>query len=160
MSITGKTLPSHTTLLAAVDGKAHAAVNAAREQIAPVVRSQTPRHSSRTVAALQPRASRTATGAALTVGPARGARHGAVTVAQVVRWVQRGTGVHGYSRKPIRAKRRRGAMTVFGRAIEQVKGQKPNPFMGRIQALGTLRFARVARAGATDAARAIERVIS
>jgi hypothetical protein len=159
VTVTGPKLPSEATILGVIDEQARAALDHAKAGVGAVVRSQTPRDSGRTAQALAPRTSRTGTGAALTVAPTRGARHGATTVARVVRWVQRGTGVYGPSGKPIRSKRRGGALSVYGREVEQVQGQKPNPFMGRIQALGTLRVEQAARQGAEQAARAVERTV-
>lgn len=166
MSITGDKLPAAATLLGVIDTQARKTVAAARDEIAPLVARETPRKSGATAAALRPRVSRTATGAALSVGASRGAMHGKVRVAQVVRWVTRGTGVHrtspGGSKRRIRSNRRpvpRRLILPGGRKVWSVAGQKANPFIGRIQTLGTLRVTRVFQHGAQEAARAVERSV-
>lgn len=166
MSVKADKMPAARTLLAAIDTTARQTVQKAGREVAPIVARETPHKSGQTAIALRPRVRRTPTGAALVVAPARGRRHAnsKATIAQVVRWVQSGTGVKrvgGGAKARIRSNRRppRRLILPGGKKVWTVAGQDPNPFMGRIQAAGTLRVARVYRDGAADAARAVERVI-
>jgi hypothetical protein len=168
VSIRADKLPPAQTLLGVIDVGARKAVALAQEEVAPVVAREVPRKSGKTAAALRPRVSRTATGAALSVRAPRGKLHGHVTIAEVVRWVNRGTGLYrtaGLYVQParlIRSSRRPlpGRMTLPGGAKRwTVKGQHPNPFMARILSLGTPRVQSAAERGAKDAARAVERLV-
>jgi len=157
-----KRIPEPQTILSALDTQARATMKLAQEQVSSIVSQETPRKSGETAAALRPRVSRTATGAALSVGPPRGKRHGNVTVAQVVRWVNRGTGIYREgpgSKRKIRAKNPLRRMNL-GNGVERrsVKGQHPNQFMTRIRERGTLRVEELAKQGAQDAARVVERI--
>lgn len=166
MSVTGERLPSERTILSALDAEARKTVNRAKHDIAPVVSALTPRHSGKTAAALKPRVTRTGTGVALVVAAPRGKIHnGSTTIAQVIRYVTRGTGVYRQGpgdKGPIRGKRRfltRGAMSVYGREYASVQGQHPNPFIDRIRTVGSLRVEYRFKEGAREAARALERLI-
>jgi hypothetical protein len=155
-------LPPPQTILTALDNEARATMKVAQGEVATVVSQETPRASGQTAAALSPRVTRTSTGAALLVGPPRGKRHGNVTVAEVVRWVNRGTGIYREGPGPkhrIRAKNPLRKMKV-GRGVERysVKGQRPDPFMARIQERGTPRVEAAAQRGAENAARVLERI--
>lgn len=158
-------MPSEATLLSVIDTGARKTMATARDAIAPIVSREVPKASGKTAAALRPRIARTSTGAALTVGAPRGKRHdGSATIADVVRWVQRGTGLYRTTPGPkrrIRSKRfpRRRLILPGGRKVWSVKGQHPNPFMQRIEQLGTPRVQKVCEEGARDAARAVERTV-
>lgn len=165
MSIQGKQLPSERTLLGVIDTQARTTAQKAAREIAPIVSRETPHKSGATAAALRPRVSRTSTGAAITVAPPRARRHpgSKATVAQLIRWVTRGTGALREGAGPkgrIRSSRRPPRRLVLpgGARRWSVKGQKPNPFTGRIQAAGTLRVERAFAEGARAAARAAERL--
>lgn len=161
MSVTGKPMPSTATLLGAVDEHARRTVRAAQAELAPVVAANVPRGRTGNVAgALRPRVSRTATGAQVSVQAPRGKPHDQwATIADVVRWVTRGTGVRRAGpggKRPIRAKSPGGRMVLPGGAVRyRVAGQRPNPFMARIADAGTQRFERTAVSGA----RSLERVV-
>lgn len=167
MSVRGDRLPPERTLLGIIDRQARRAVGEAQQALAPIVTAQTPRKSGAVAGALRPRVSRTATGAAVTVAPPRGRLHGGsyATVADVMRWVQRGTGIRRQGpggKRRIRSSRippRRLALPG-GKKVWSVAGQRANPFMGRIQTLGTPRVQAALEQGARDAARAIEREVS
>jgi hypothetical protein len=169
VTVKAKKLPAPQTLLAVFDDEARKAGEHAREQIAPIVSRETPRKRGVTAAALAPRVRRTPTGVALTVGAPRGKMHPSkARIAQVVRWVNRGTGLYRTTgldvepARPIRSNRfpRRRLILPGGRKVWSVKGQHPNTFMERIETLGTLPVEEAFEKGARDAARAIERVIS
>lgn len=178
MSIVAEHMPSEKTLLTVVDVEARAAANRAKAAVAPVVASETPRKTGATAQALRPRVGRTGTGYAVTVGPPRGKLHprsragvgrAPATIADVMRWVQRGTGLHregGGPKAPIRGVRlgwrqglRRGSLSVYGKQYAQVEGQEPNPFMNRIRVAGVVRVEPLLVGGAHDAAAALEKVI-
>lgn len=165
MSVTGKPLPAATVILAAVEKGAKRSIEKARNELAPVVASQVPRgRTGSTQAALQPRVQKTPWGSSLVVGPRRGAHHASgPTIAAVVRWVTRGTGLHreGPGAKfPIHAKRwLYGEKMILpgGAKRMTVKGQHANPFLDRIRRLGTPRVERALQAGAQETARRVER---
>ena len=105
------------------------------------------------------RATKTATGYTVTVGVKRAAMHDQnVTVAQVARWVQRGTGLRRRGpgpKAPIHAKHHRlGRRMVLpgGKRRWKVKGQHPNPFMQRAKARLDPRVADIIRDAASRAA--------
>lgn len=159
-------MPSERTLLSAIDVQARRTVDNAKQALAPIVAREVPRgRTSKVAAALRPKVSRTQTGAAVTISAPRGRVHsGQATIAEVVRWITRGTGIYrqgGGARRRIRAKRLGRRMILpGGRAVWSVKGQRPNPFLDRIEAVGTLRVQRIFEQGARDAARAVERSLS
>lgn len=166
MSVKAKPMPAERTILGVLDREARASVKAAQSEIAPIVAREVPRRSGKTAAALRPRVMRTASGASLSVGAGR-ARHGAVTVAQVVRWVNRGTGLHrttGLSvqgARRIRSKRPLGRMTLpGGKKVWSVKGQRPQPFMVRIHQIAGPRVQRRFAEGARDAADAVAKELA
>lgn len=166
MSVKSEKLPPARTLLGVLDAQARASVQHARRDVARIVATETPRKSGQTAAGLRPRTSKTKTGAALTVRPPRGRAHGSgASLADVVRWVNRGTGLHRSGPGPkarIRAKRRippKRMILPGGRAVWSVAGQRPNPFMARIRQRGTPVVQRAFTAGAARAARTVERVI-
>lgn len=167
MTVTGKKLPAERVLLAAIDAHARETVKAAKSEIAPIVSRETPRHSGRTAAALQPRMSRTATGAALSVGAPRGKRDGKVTIAQVVRWVNRGTGLERTTgvdvspRRRIRSNRMPPRRLVLpgGRKVWSVRGQKANPFMDRIRTTAGQRVEARFQQGARELGRVVNKAL-
>jgi hypothetical protein len=152
-------------MLGVIDAQARLAVKGAQQDIAPIVAREVPRKSGKTAAALRPRVSRTATGAALIVAAPRAKVHdGQATIADVVRWVNRGTGLYRDTpgpKKSIRSSRRPPRRMTLPGGMKRwtVKGQRPNEFMARIRALGTPRFEAACQTGAQDAARSAERVI-
>lgn len=160
----GKPLPV-ATMLGAIDAKARQAVTVAKQAVSPIVAHEVPKRSGKTAAALRPRISRTATGVALTVSAPRGKAHGGqATIADVVRWVNRGTGLYRDTPGPkrqIRSSRHppRRMTLPGGRKRWTVKGQHPNEFMARIRQLGTPRVQQAFEQGAKNAARDVERVI-
>jgi hypothetical protein len=157
-----KPLPPPNSLLGALDLGAQATMKAAQAEIAPIVSAETPHKTGEMAAALRPRLGRTSTGRSLTVGAPRGRKHGRVTLAEVVKWVNDGTGLYrvgGGAKHRIRAKNPLRRMTLPGGAKRwSVKGQHPNAFMARIEIAGTSRVEAVMEQGAVDAARAAERV--
>jgi hypothetical protein len=167
MTVSGDKMPSERTLLTTLDTEARRTVQKAQAEMAPIIARVVPRKSGKTAGALRPKVSRTATGAALTVSPPRGkahSGHGPATIAQVVRWVNTGTGLYRNGagvKARIRGRRRgivRGDMVLpGGKKVRSVKGQRPNPFMARIRAAGEVRVARIYTQGARDAARAVGR---
>lgn len=166
MSVTGPRLPSPTRIVSAIDEAAQRTVKRGQDAVVPIVASETPRGRTGKVAAtLRPRVSKTGTGFALNVRASRGAAHDRwSTVAQVVRWLNQGTGIYrqgGGDKKPIRPNRRwrpNAAMVLpGGKRVRKVRGQKPQPFMDRIHRRGTPVVERIFRDGARDAAKAIER---
>lgn len=163
MSVTGKPLPPAPTLLGAVDQTARETMNVLRDEVRPVVTRETPHRSGVTAAKLAPRIGKTSTGYSLTVGASRGAKHGHVTVAEVVRWVTRGTGVHREGPGPkhrITAKNPLRRMTLPGGAKRwSVAGQQPNPFVDRILVSGTPKVLAAAEQGAQNVGPAVQQAV-
>lgn len=168
MSVQGGKLPQPETLLSAIDLEARATVKRAQEEIAPIVASETPKgRTGRVARAMRPRVSRTATGAALLIAPPKKEAHDQwATIAQVVRWVTRGTGLEREgpgSKNWVHAKRWNYGerMTLpGGKKRWRVKGQKANPFVARIYSRADPIVKRTFTEGATTAARAVETVIA
>ena len=165
MSISGdKTVPVET-MLGAIDTQAQQAIKTGRQAVEPLVVSEVPRKSRKTAAALRPRTSRTATGGAITIGAPRGKVHdGQATIADVVRYVNHGTGLYRNTpgpKKLIRSSRRPPRRMVLPGGVRRwtVKGQHPNEFMARIRTLGTPRVETAFKEGSELAARAAERVV-
>lgn len=169
MTVIAERMPTERTLLTVVDEEARSTVKKAQSAMAPVVTAETPRASGATAGALAPRVGRSGTGHSLTIAAPRGRVHPrsstGATIAQVIRWVTRGTGLERVgpgAKSRIRGQRvgfRREPLSVYGRAYSSVRGQKANPFMSRISAAGSLRVEPLLIAGAQEAARALERVI-
>jgi hypothetical protein len=108
---------------------------------------------------------KTPTGHRATVGPPRGRRYksGDATVAQVARWVTRGTGIYRDGpgpKRPITGKHGvlRPMVLPGGRKVRSVKGQKPNAFIARAETRALVPVERALRAGAEQAARALRRL--
>lgn len=169
MSVTAKNLPSAVRLVGVIDREAQAAMKRAQQHVAPIVASETPRgRTGRLAAAMRPRVSRTTTGARMIVQAPRGRRGASqATVAQVARWVTRGTGLYrttGTDVQParrIRSTRRLGRMTLpGGRKVWSVKGQRPNPFLNRVLQRSAPQVEQILQRAAADAARAAEREIA
>lgn len=165
MSVEFGQIPPVGTLLGIVDSGARASMSRARDDIAVIVASETPSASGEVAKALKPRLSKTATGAGMTVGASRARQHGQgpATIADVVRWVNRGTGKYRQGPGPksrIRAKNPLRRMVLpGGRKVWSVAGQHANPFIARIRAAGTPIIQREAEEGARQTARAVERAI-
>lgn len=168
MSVTGKDLPKEAVILATLDKASHQAIERARSDLAPIVTSQVPRGRTGSLEhALEPRAQKTPWGSALVVGPRRGAHHASgPTIAQVVRWVTRGTGLERQgpgAKAPLHSPRwLYGAEMILpgGKARLTVRGQKANPFLERIRSIGTPRVERALKQGAEDAARLLARKVA
>lgn len=166
MSVTGKALPSERAILALLDREADRTISAARQRVAPIVDSEVPQRTGKVAKDLQPRASKTRDGSALTVQPSRRKPHrGGSTIAEVVRRNNRGTGIYREGpgpKLPIRPKRRwrpDAAMILpGGKRVRKVRGQKPNPYLERIRRRATPVVDDVVARGADDAARALERL--
>jgi hypothetical protein len=164
-----KKLPPARTIIGAVDQASKDTMQQARREVLPIVMSETPRKRGIVAQDLRPRTSQTKSGRRLTVGATRRKRHDSyATIAQVMRWVQRGTGVRRDgpgAKNRVRPKgalnRLRGAsLSVYGRQYSSVAGQRPNPFMARIAKRGGDVFERVAGGrGPKHAADTVERVL-
>jgi hypothetical protein len=164
MSVTGEKLPPARTLLGVLDAAARDTVRQGRDLVAPIVATETPRDTGKLAAAMRPRVARTAAGYSVTVRAPRGKPHDqSATMAQVARWVNRGTGMYrvgGGPKRPIRARNPLRRMTLpGGKRVFKVNGQRPNPFIGRIEQRATPRMQRLFTDGARDAARRIERTV-
>lgn len=165
MTVTGKPLPPTLTFLSAVDEHARSTMKDAERDIAPLVAGLVPRGRTGKVAgALRPRTTRTARGAQISVGAPRGKAHNNyATIAEVVRWVNRGTGIHragpGGKRRVRSSIPGRKMILPGGAQRTTVAGQRPNPFMRRISDAVTPRFERAAADGARRLGRVIERAL-
>jgi hypothetical protein len=155
-----KPLPPLVSYLGIFDDAARTAMVAAQKELRPIVAREAPHHSGTLARRLGPRLSKTRTGAALTVGAPRGARDGKVTLAELVRWTTRGTGIYREGPGPhrrIRARNPLRRMTLPG-GIKRwsVRGQHAKPYLQRIAAAGTPRVEQASREGAALAVRRAE----
>lgn len=150
-------------MLGAIDTEARKTMAAAAADLAPIVAREAPRgRTGKVASAMRPRVSRTATGQSLVIAPPRRPHSGKATIAQVVRWVTRGTGLYRTGpgvKSRIRASNPWQRLVLpGGKKVWSVRGQHPNAFVDRIRSIGTPRVERVLQEGAEDAARAVERI--
>jgi hypothetical protein len=154
VSVKTTPLPSATKITKTIDDAARRSLQRAQRTMNAVVAAEAP-GSGPVERALQPRVSQTTTGHQLVIGPSRGARHpSGATIAQVIRWNNRGTGVLRIGPGPknvIHSPR-----WFFGDAMIlpggvrrlTVKGQRANPYMERIGRAGDLRVGQTVAQGA------------
>lgn len=140
-------MPAPGQILAVLDAQAKIAMVEAKEIVAPLVEQEAP---GQLGAAMTAAVKRTPTGYRASVQSPRNRtyRGGEATVAQVVRWVNKGTGVlrDGPGPKKRITSRRGvlGRMTLpGGKRVRSVRGQKPNAFIARaeIRAAGPVKIA-------------------
>lgn len=156
-------MPSAESLLTVMDRGAQRTMRDAKAAVDPIVSLETPRSSGDLADKLRGKVTRTQTGYGLTVGVPRGARdRSGATLADVARWVQRGTGIHREGPGPkrrIRSKRPLGRMTLpGGKKVRSVAGQRADPFMQRIHDKATPRVDQIVQEGALATARDTERL--
>lgn len=165
MTVTGKPMPPAQTILTAIDEHAQATMKAAERELGPVVAGLVPRGRTRKLAdGLRPKTTRTARGTQISVQAPRGKAHDRyATIADVVRWVNRGTGIHRAgpgAKRRVRSRVPGRKMTLPGGAQRTtVAGQRPNPFMARIVDVATPRIERATAAGARGLDRVIDRAL-
>ena len=149
-------MPRPGQILTALDAQAKIALTEAKEIVKPLIEQEAPGELG---AAMTASTRRTATGYRTTVQAPRKKtyRGGDATVASVVRWVNKGTGIYRDGpgpKKRITGKvgRKRLLRLPGGHEVRSVRGQKPNPFIARaeIRAAGPVRVAL--EAGARRAA--------
>lgn len=136
VKVTGS-LPVPRTILGVLDEEARHAMRAAVDETRRTLASEAPGHLGE---AMTGSVRKTDTGYRATVQSPRKKRYppGEATVAQVVRWVNRGTGLLREGPGPKRRiTGRRGVLRPMvlpgGRKVRSVKGQKPNPFIARTE---------------------------
>ena len=135
--VTGRGLPAPARILDVLDDHAKQAAKEATDVTRTQLRAQAP---GKLGAAITGSVRKTPTGYRAQVAPPRRKRYppGEATVAQVVRWVNRGTGIYrdgpGRKRK-ITSKKGvlRPMILPGGRRVRSIKGQKPNPFLARVE---------------------------
>ena len=161
VKLTGS-MPKPQRIMGVLDANAKQALTKAQGVVKPIVDQEAPGGLGRAMTA---RVAKTQTGYRLTVQAPRGSRYkgGPARTAQVVRWVNRGTGVHrkGPGRKrPITSSRGilKPMILPGGKKVRSVKGQRPNPFIARAErrADGPVRTAL--EQGAHAAARDLRRI--
>lgn len=153
-------MPSPRQIMTVMDAHARLAVTEAKNVVVPVVRAEAPGGLG---AAMTGSVRKTATGHRLIVqaAPRKSYGKGSATGAQVVRWVNRGTGIY---RKGPGAKRRiasksGGPMTLpGGREVLSVKGQQPNEFIARGKRRADPMVREQLREGARQAANELRRL--
>lgn len=159
--ITGN-IPAPATILGVLDAHARDAISDARNVTKPILEAEAPGGLGRAMTAT---VRKTPTGHRMTMQAPRARRYppGEATVAQVARWVNRGTGIHRKGpgpKRPITG--RLGVLRPMtlpsGRRMRSVKGQKPNPFIARAETRAEP-LARIAiEAGARRASAALRRL--
>lgn len=156
-------MPSPATILGILDEEAQRALKEAKTITVTAVDAEAPGHLG---AAMTASTRKTPTGYRTTVSAPRGKKYhppGEATVAQVVRWVNRGTGLLREgpgSKKRITSKR--GVLKPMilpgGKRRRSVKGQKPNPFLPRAETRAEPEVRRAIEAGARKAADRLRRL--
>lgn len=155
-------MPQPGEILAVLDAHAKAALNDAKDIVQPFVEQDAPGDLGKAMAAT---VRKTPTGYRATVQAPRSRRYktGDATVADVARWVNRGTGIYrtgGGPKRPITGKRGvlRPMVLPGGRRVRSVKGQKPNPFIARAELRAMTPVQLAIEAGARRAAAALRRL--
>lgn len=156
-------MPDPNRILHVLDDHAKDAVTAAKDIVVPLAKAEAP---GRLGDVITGSVRKTPTGHRAVVQPAkRGQRYrnSDATVAQVVRWVNRGTGIYRQGpgpKRPITGKRGvlRPMTLPGGRRVRSIKGQKPNPFIARAETRALAPVERALRAGAERAAQALRRL--
>lgn len=155
-------MPRPGQILGVLDVHARLALTEAKEVVLPLARAEAPGDLGD---ALTGSVRKTPTGYRTTVAPPTRRRYksGEATVAQVVRWVSRGTGIHRKGpgpKRPITG--RYGVLRPMvlpgGRRVRSVKGQKPNPFIARAEHRAAAPVARILHTGAQRAADTLRRL--
>lgn len=158
-------IPSPQSVLSVIDEGAQATMRDAQAAVAPIVTDETPRSSGTLAGKLAPKVTRTATGRALTLGAARGARESrGARLNDVMRWVQRGTGIYREGPGPKHRITAKNPLTPMllpnGRhPVRSVAGQRPNPFMGRIRSRAQPRVESAIEAGSDRTAEKLRRLV-
>lgn len=155
-------MPRPGQIIGVLDTHAKLALTEAKAVVLPLARAEAPGDLGD---AMQGAVRKTPTGYRATVAPPRRKRYktGEATVAEVARWVNRGTGIHRRGpgpKRPITG--RMGVLRPMtlpgGRKVRSVKGQKPNPFIARAEQRAAVPVARVLHAGAQHAATTLRRL--
>lgn len=159
--ITGH-MPRPGQIIGVLDAHARIALNEAKAITMPLVKEEAPGDLG---AAMTGSVRRTTTGYRATVSAPRKKRYrnGKATVAQVARWVNKGTGIYrtgGGPKKPITGRHgKAGLMTLpGGKRVRSVRGQHPNPFIARAQTRALAPVTAALQAGARSAADALRRL--
>jgi hypothetical protein len=150
--------PTPIELLRHIDLAAQGAGKAARAAVQPIIATEVPKgRTSKLAAGTKASLRQTKFGQTLTIAVPRNVSHGdGATLAQVSRWVQRGTGELRDGpgpKKPIKARRRSRMILPGGMRRWEVKGQAPNPYMARIYVATTPLVLAAFREGAKKAAK-------
>lgn len=155
-------MPTPGQILGVLDLHAKLALTEAKEILAPLVEQEAPGELG---AAMTASVRRTPTGYRASVQPPRNKhyRSGEATVAQVVRWVNRGTGLYREGpgpKKRITGRHGRLARMTLpgGKRVRSVRGQKPNPFLARAETRAAAPVQLVLQAGARRAADALRKL--
>lgn len=155
-------MPQPGRILGVLDAHAKLALTETKNIVLPLTRGEAPGGLG---SEIRGAVRKTPTGYRATIAPPRRKRYkdGEATVAQVARWVSRGTGIYrkGPGRKrPITGKRGvlRPMTLPGGRRVRSMKGQRPNPFIARAEAKALVPVERAIRGGAERAAQALRRL--
>jgi hypothetical protein len=136
VKVTGS-LPAPQRILSVLDEHAKDAMTEARDVTRTLLRAEAP---GKLGEAMTGSVTKTPTGYRAQIAPPRRKRYppGEATVAQVVRWVNRGTGI--YRQGPGRKRKitsKKGVLRPMilpgGRKVRSIKGQRPNPFLARVE---------------------------
>lgn len=162
VKVTGS-LPAPRTILGVLDDQAKRSMGEARDIARTEIHAQAPGNLGE---AITGSVRKTPTGYRATVAPPRGKRYhprGEATVAQVVRWVNSGTGLLRVG--PGRKRRITGKHGVLrpmvlpgGRKVRSIRGQKPNPFIARAETKAEPLVRAAIEAGARHAADRLRRL--
>jgi hypothetical protein len=155
-------MPRPGQILGVLDTHARGALRDVATLVEPLVRAEAPGGLGD---AMKATVRKTPTGYRATVAAPRNKPYkgGTATSAQIVRWVNRGTGIYRQGagpKRPITGRRGvLGRMTLpGGQRVRSVKGQHPNPFIARAEDRARAPVDRALQNGAHKAADALRRL--
>jgi hypothetical protein len=136
MPLPGDGFPRPETILTVVDTEARGALQDLKRIADDAIQSEGPKRTHHLVDGFQERVTKTKTGHQLVIAPQRNKRHpSGATIAEIVRWTTRGTGLYregAGGKRRIRSSRHGRRMVLpGGRKVWSVKGQRPNDFVTR-----------------------------
>lgn len=148
------------TVLGALDEAARDAARDAGDVGLAAVRRIMPARTGRARAGQRRAVRRTQTGYQIDVAPTSRVRYpNGVSAKEVTRWVDRGTGVRGPRKRPIRPRKGNVFRLPHGWVADELQGQAPQNVYQRAQSSSEALAQRILEQGAQAGARAAERAL-